>query len=83
MSRTTDEKIMVLARAILNFASVTRQIYHADDGSVAIGGKITEYADISLVEALEELAQPKMSDTLQRQTADEGLNTSAPSAMKT
>lgn len=54
---TIDEKIQILARAILSLASVTRQVYESDDGETVICGCITEYADISLIEALKKIAK--------------------------
>lgn len=52
-----EDKTRLLARAVLNFASFTRQVYTDQDGDTAIGEQITNCADISLVEALEQIAK--------------------------
>lgn len=54
---TTDEKLQMLARAILNLGALTRQVYTDDDGVVQISGRLTDYADISLIEALQAIAE--------------------------
>ena len=56
------EKFRLLARAVLDFAKYTRQVYEGEGGQTLIGNRIDECADISLVEALQKIAGEPRQD---------------------